>query len=102
MAIGNSRARIRIQEMLEKQGTSCPVLIHPAASVSRYASLGPGTVVMAGAVIEAPASIGRGVIIDIGALIDHDVQIGDFSHIRPGAVVNSYSKVAAFSIIVRN
>ncbi len=41
VAIGNVQVRSRIQETLESQGMTCPVLTHPAASVSRDATLGP-------------------------------------------------------------
>lgn len=57
---------------------------HPRAYVHESASLGPGTVVFAGAVVQAGARIGRHCIINTGATVDHDCVVGDFCHVAPG------------------
>ena len=62
-----------------------PVLIHHTACVSPRAHLGPGTVVMAGAIVQADARIGDHCIVNTGASVDHDCIVGDFAHIAPGA-----------------
>jgi len=59
--------------------------IHPHAWVDTSVVLGPGTVVFAGAVIQADTVIGKHTIINTGASIDHDCVLGDFTHIAPGA-----------------
>ena len=61
--------------------------IHPQATISPHATIGEGTVIMAGAVINSCAMIGRHCIINTGATVDHDVQLGDFVHIAPGVHV---------------
>ena len=83
VAIGNSEVRERIQEQLSDVAT----LIHPTAAVSRRVTIGTGSVVMAGAVINSDATISDGCIINTGSSVDHDCVIGNYSHISVGAHV---------------
>lgn len=85
VAIGSNR--IRHAKLLELRTAGAPLttLIHPAASISRYAAIGEGTVVFAGAVVNAEARIGPGGILNTGCSIDHDCVLGDAVHISPGA-----------------
>lgn len=85
VAIGNNKIRAVKTLDLLGQGAKLVTLIHPEAVVSRYASIGLGSVVMAGAVISTDSIIGEGVIVNTGALVDHDCVVGDFAHISPGA-----------------
>jgi sugar O-acyltransferase (sialic acid O-acetyltransferase NeuD family) len=80
--------RIEIFEILLKLKVSLPVIISPFAHVSRHASLGNGTIVMHGAIINAQASVGKNGIVNSNALIEHDAEIGEHCHISTGAIVN--------------
>jgi sugar O-acyltransferase (sialic acid O-acetyltransferase NeuD family) len=84
-AIGNNEFRLKELDTLLDLQIDCPTLIHPSASVSRYASIGAGAVVMPNVVINAGAKLGRGVIANSGCTIDHDCTIGNGVHISPGA-----------------
>lgn len=84
VAIGNNLTRRRIYQELESKGASLPCLIHPSAILGDNVSIGGGTVIMAGTVINNSTIIGRGVIINTSSSIDHDNRIGDFVHISPG------------------
>lgn len=85
IGIGNNR--IRQAKLLELQAAGARVvtLVHPAASVSRYAVIGEGTVVFAGAVVNAGTRINAGGILNTGSSIDHDCVLGYAVHISPGA-----------------
>lgn len=87
VGIGDNRIRHLIVQRIEKMKTVPPwiSLIHPNAVVAESVTVGAGTVVMAGAIINADTSLGRHVIINTGATVDHDCQIGNFVHIAPGA-----------------
>ena len=87
VSIGDAEHRKSIQERIEKAGGKAAILIHPNAVVSSDASIGTGTVVMAGAVINTGADIGRGCIVNTSSSVDHDCRIGDFCHIAVGSHV---------------
>lgn len=85
VAIGHCNTRLKKQSYLADAGCEITTLVHPAACVSRFASIGSGTVVMPGAVVNADASIGEACIINSGATVDHDCVLGGGVHIAPGA-----------------
>lgn len=85
VGIGSNYIREKVQENLEKLGATIPVLIHPNAVIGGQVEIGPGTVVMAGVIVNCSTKIGKGCIINTGAVIDHDNVIEDYVHISPGA-----------------
>ncbi|WGI26635.1 NeuD/PglB/VioB family sugar acetyltransferase [Halomonas alkaliantarctica] len=85
VAIGNNRLRLSLQQSLLDAGFYIPTLVHPSSTISRFASIESGTVVMPGAVINAAAHVGCACIINTGASIDHDCLLEDGVHISPGA-----------------
>lgn len=85
VAIGNNSVREAKLNTLSALGAPLPILAHPAAVVSRYAVIGAGSVLFAGAVVNVDCRIGVGAIINTGATVDHDCVLGDAVHISPGA-----------------
>lgn len=83
IAFGNNRFRQVLDRRL--QHVSWATLVHPFSWVSSSAQLGPGTVVMAGVVVQAQATLGRHVIANTGCSIDHDCDVGDYVHLGPGS-----------------
>lgn len=85
ISIGENHLRKRIAE-----NTHCPIspaIIHPKAVVTPSSSLGEGTVVMAGVIINAESKIGKHCIINTGATIDHECVLADYVHISPQATL---------------
>ena len=68
-------------------------VVHPAAVVSVFSSLGAGCFVAANAVVGPSARVGMGVIVNHGAVVDHDVEVGSFSHIAPNASLGGHVKL---------
>ena len=83
-SIGINKTRKSIVEKLNCQFATA---VHPSAMVCPSAKIGEGTVVMAGAVINADVIIGKHCIINTGASIDHECVIGDYCHIAPHATL---------------
>ena len=80
--------RIKLFDLALQAGFNTPNIISPRAYVSKYATLGQGTVVMHDAMINASVSIGKNCIINSKALIEHDSTIEDFCHIATNTVIN--------------
>ena len=100
IAIGNNQVRERLGLRVINEGAELiEPLIHRDASVSKQASIGKGTVVFAGAVVQTRAQIGYGVIINTGATVDHDCVIYDFAHICPGVHLAGNVKVGERTMI---
>ena len=85
VALGNSRIRSDKSQVLKNAGAKIATIIHPFSYISPFSSVGIGSVVMAGTVINIASQIGEGCIINTGSTIDHDCQIGPYAHICPGA-----------------
>ena len=80
VAIGNPDIRERIQKDI-----STIILLHPDAVIGNNVSIGEGTVVMAGVVINPDTKIGKGCIINTASSVDHDCMIEDYVHVAVGA-----------------
>lgn len=102
LGVGDNFARQQLAEKCRAWTTELITLVHPTASVSKSARLGPGTVVMAQAAINPDARIGSAVIINTGAVVEHDVVIGDYAHIAPNAAMAGASSLGDFSFLGLN
>jgi sugar O-acyltransferase (sialic acid O-acetyltransferase NeuD family) len=83
IAVGENATRKKISERVKN--LEWLTVVHPKAYVDPSVRLGEGTVVFAGAVIQAATVAGRHVIINTGATVDHDCVLGDFVHVAPGS-----------------
>jgi sugar O-acyltransferase (sialic acid O-acetyltransferase NeuD family) len=84
IALGNNQVRERFQTQLSELGFQFATAIHPRATVARDVTIGEGTCVMAGAIINPGTSIGKGCIINTGSTVDHDNHLLDYAQIMPG------------------
>lgn len=91
--------RMRIFDKVKEAGGKLATIIASTAHVSRYASLGEGTVVMHQTVVNAGARIGENCIINTFCNIEHDALIGDQCHISTGAMINGDCKVGKLCFI---
>ena len=77
-------------------------VISPTAYVSKYASVGKGSIVMHNALINAGAVVGNNCTINSKALIEHDVIIENDCHLSTGSIVNGKSIVKKGTFIGSN
>lgn len=91
--------RIKLHQMIEKVGGHLATIIAPTAHVSKYATIGEGTVIMHHAFVNAEANIGKGCIINTASAIEHEAIVGDYCHISTGAIVNGGAKVGEESFV---
>ncbi|NLK95368.1 MAG: sialic acid O-acetyltransferase [Clostridiales bacterium] len=99
VAIGNNEKRLKLINKLMKAGYSVPNVIHPKSYVSKYSSVGLGTVILSGAVVNVNSKVGVGCILNINSTIDHDCNIGNGVHISSGAVIRSMVNIQDLSVI---
>lgn len=86
--IKDNKPRVVLYDKLKKLNYTLPVIISPFAYVSKFSSIGEGTVIMHQALVNANAKIGVNCIINTKSLIEHDAIIGNHCHISTAAVVN--------------
>lgn len=103
ISIGNNTIRKMIAEKISADFATA---IHPTAVISPAATVGDGSVVMQGAIVQSCAKIGKHCIINTGASVDHECIIEDYVHVSPHATlcgnvhVGEGSWIAAGSVVL--
>lgn len=85
VAIGDSEMRRQLMEWLLEQGADFATLVHPNAVIGSKVTIGIGTVVMPGTVVQAETRIGKGCIINTSSSVDHGCILKDYVHVAVGA-----------------
>jgi acetyltransferase EpsM len=81
---GNCEARLKLAELARAQGFILATAIHPRTIIAEDVSIGEGSVIVAGVVVNPGARIGENVIINTLASVDHECVVEDGAHICPG------------------
>lgn len=84
VSIGSNTIRKKVTERLNVEFAWA---IHPSAILGDDVSVGPGSVIMAGVVVNSSTLIGNHNIINTSASVDHDCDLGDFVHVSPNATL---------------
>jgi sugar O-acyltransferase (sialic acid O-acetyltransferase NeuD family) len=110
-------ARKQLVSRLRLPVARYPTLVHPFASVASSARLGPGTVLLAGAVVTGRAVVGAHVAVMPGVVITHDATVGDYvtfasgvrlgggveveegAYLGSGALIREHLKVGTWSLV---
>ncbi len=100
VAIGNGgEERLRIQELLKKEGLKPIIAQHRTAFVADNVTIGEGSQILPMACVNTEASIGRATIINSGAIIEHETKVGNGVHVAPGARLAGCIVVEDFATI---
>ena len=97
VAVGDNTNRRKEFELLTSLGECLVSVQHPSAIIASSVTIGPGTMVCAGAVVNPDTRIGSNVILNTRSSVDHDCVIEDHVHIAPGVALggNVYVGVGA-------
>jgi sugar O-acyltransferase (sialic acid O-acetyltransferase NeuD family) len=101
VAVGDNWRRHLV---VEKVAAAAPGLdfvtaVHPSAQLARGVTVGRGTVIMAGAVVNSDSRVGQFCILNTGASLDHDSLMEDFSSLAPRAVTGGDVRIGAYSAV---
>ncbi len=101
IAIGDNWVRGLLAERYRQEMPSLvfPTAVHPSSVLARRVTVGEGTIVMAGVVVNGPTEIGRHCAVCTRASIDHDSVIGDFSSLSPGVSLGGLVHVGQYSAL---
>jgi len=122
IAIGSNEARRVIANKLNLNWITA---IHPSAVVFPEVTIGPGTLVFAGTVIEYAVDIGSHVIVNSASCLAHNCKVSDYAHvvaadvssnafvsegafigiratIMPGVTVGAWSTVGAGALVTKD
>ena len=88
IAIGDGKARQRIDDALSSAGLSSPVLVHPQATIGPDCVVGPGVILNAGARVTTNIWIGQHTQIHANATVGHDSRLAAHVSVFPGATIS--------------
>jgi sugar O-acyltransferase (sialic acid O-acetyltransferase NeuD family) len=101
VAIGDNFVRGRL---LTHAVSTCPHLapvtvVHPSAWVAADASIGDGSIVLAGAIVSNACRVNRGVLLCTRASLDHDNTVGEFASLAPGVTLGGSVRIGTTTAI---
>ena len=91
--------RLVLQDRFSDLGFEFPQVCSPQSIVNEAVSLGAGTAVLDGVVVNSGTLIGRACILNTNCTVEHDCRIGDNVHIAPGATVSGGVSIGHNSMI---
>jgi sugar O-acyltransferase (sialic acid O-acetyltransferase NeuD family) len=105
VAVGDNWQRWQLASRLISTipGVQFPVIVHPSALISKTATLGAGSVIMAAGVIGPNAVLGEGCIVNIASSVNHDCRMEPYSslsagvHLGGGSIVGMRSSLGLAS-----
>lgn len=86
-SIGKAYQRVKLFELLTNLGYEIPNILDQSSKVSSFAKIGKGVFIGKKCIVNTGVSIGDGSILNTGSIVEHDCHIGSFVHISPGAVL---------------
>mgnify|MGYP002620808794 CR=1 FL=1 len=86
--VKNPTTRIKLYNRVKEVGGKLATIIASTAYVSKYATIGEGSVVMHYAFVNAGATIGDNVILNTHSNVGHDVMVGNQTHVSTGVMIS--------------
>lgn len=101
IAIGDNSVRAHAASRVADLCPDLPFVsaVHPNTQIGKDATIGAGTVVMAGAVVNPCCHVGRLCIVNTKASLDHDSVMGDFSSLAPGVTTGGNCRIGRYSAV---
>lgn len=87
-AVGAPELRRKLVMRAEALGIAFCSVIHPNAILTRWITIGAGTVITAGCILTNQITIGNHVHLNLDCTLGHDVKIHDYVTLSPGVHVS--------------
>lgn len=85
---GEPSARKLLYEKIEQNKLASVRVMDPGFILSRFSTVGIGTIIHTGAIITCNVHIGKGCLINKHVVIGHDVTVGEYSVISPNVTIS--------------
>jgi sugar O-acyltransferase (sialic acid O-acetyltransferase NeuD family) len=101
VAVGDNWTRAKLVALVRAKAPSLkfPAVVHHSASIGKNVTIGHGTVVMAGAVVNSNSTIGDFCILNTRCSLDHDTHTGEFVSFAPKSCTGGSASIGSFSAI---
>ena len=86
-AMGNTRAKLKLAELIEQRGGQFINLIHPSAHIAPDVKIGTGLFLFINALISAGSEVGNHTSLNANASVGHDASVGK------GCTISSYCDI---------
>lgn len=101
VAIGDNFVRSNVVARIKEISPDLPFVtaIHPKAAIAAGASVGDGTVVMAGVSIGPCSLVGQFCILNTNSSLDHDSVMEAFASLAPGVTAGGNCRIGQYSVV---
>jgi sugar O-acyltransferase (sialic acid O-acetyltransferase NeuD family) len=99
LSMGENQTRINLSEIIRKKGGFIPTLIHPTASVSKFAVIEEGVIIQANSTIQADVEIKAETVISFNVGISHNVIIEKGCYIACQTIIGAYTHIREEALI---
>ncbi len=101
VAVGDNWSRSKISNSLKTLSSAIkfPSAVHPSAQLARNVRLGPGTVVMAGCIVNSDTSIGDFCILNTHCSVDHGCKLGNYVSFAPHSCAGGNVEVDDYTAV---
>jgi sugar O-acyltransferase (sialic acid O-acetyltransferase NeuD family) len=101
IAIGDNFIRSQVVNKIKHM---CPDIcfvtaVHPLSCIAKTASLGQGTVAMAGSIVNPSCKVGEFCILNTNSALDHDSKMDDFSSLAPNVTTGGNCEIGHASAV---
>lgn len=99
LSMGDSSIRVNLAHKIRERNGNVPTMIHPSASVSRFASLADGVVVHSQATIQSNVTVKQDSVVSFNSGITHDAKIGEGVYVAGSSIVGAYTCIGRNAFI---
>ena len=101
ITIGDNWDRYRVAASIQRSvpAFTFPTVVHPSACIAADVHAGPGTVIMAGVVVNSGSRLGQFCIVNTNASVDHDNIVENYASLAPGVITGGNVTIGEFTAV---